>query len=412
MLGNSLGKLMARLTKAKAMALRKPGLYSDGDTLYLRVAPPGKTKSVGSKQWIQRVTINGKRRDIGIGPFPLVSPLLARRKAFENRLAIFEGRDPLAEKRKAAMPRFRSAARSTHKGLCKQWRSKKVAALWMQRMERYAFPRLGDIRVDRIERADVLSVLLPIWSEKPATAKKVRQYIGATLKWCMANGFIDHNAAGEVIDGALPRISSVKGHFRALPYNEVAAALDTVEASKASQAAKLALRLLVLTATRTGEILGARWKELDPTRRMWTIPQDRTKTNKQYRVPLSDAALEVIERARALDDGSGLIFPSPAKPGSTMSNMTLTKVLRSTGLADRATVHGFRTSFRTWASERTDAEYAVMELSLGHAVGSAVEQAYARSDLLEKRRRLMDRWAAYLTGTEGKVVELHPGAAV
>ena len=200
---------------------------------------------------------------------------------------------------------------------------------------------------------------------------------------------------------------AVKRHYRALPYGDVAAALEIVDAGRASDAAKLCLRFAVLTAARSGEARGAAWGEIDLDAREWRIPPEWMKAGSEHRVPLSDAAVAVLEKARALDDGCGLAFPSASRPGKPMSDMTLTKVLRDVGLADRATVHGFRTSFRTWAAERTNAEHAVMELSLAHAVGSAVEQAYARSDLLAKRRRLMDQWGGYITGTGAEVVKLH-----
>ena len=172
-------------------------------------------------------------------------------------------------------------------------------------------------------------------------------------------------------------------------------------------AAKLCLRFLILTAARSGEARGATWSETDLGNRLWTIPAERMKGGAEHRVPLSDAALAVLEQARPLGGSEGLIFPSPMKPGQPMSDMTLTKVLRSTGLAQYATVHGFRTCFRTWASECTRAPHAVMELSLAHAVGSSVERAYARSDLIEKRRVLMQAWADFVAGGGADVVSLH-----
>ena len=234
----------------------------------------------------------------------------------------------------------------------------------------------------------------------------MRQRIRTVFGWALAHGYVASNAAGDGIDGALPTISTGGQHFRALPYQEVADSLATVETSRSSLAAKYCFRFLVLTACRSGEARGARWTEIDLEAREWRIPADRMKGGAEHRVPLSNASVEVLEQARALDDGSGLVFPSPTGKGE-LSTMTLTKMLRSTGLAERTTVHGFRTAFRTWASEKTDADHAVMELSLAHRVGSAVEQAYSRSDLLAKRRTLMARWVAYLTGKRGKVVKIH-----
>ncbi len=234
------------------------------------------------------------------------------------------------------------------------------------------------------------------------------QRIRAVLGWCQAHGHVEHNAAGEGINGALPIMPKQKRHYRALPYADVARALDAVDSGRASLAAKARLRFVMLTACRSGEAREATWDEIDVDAATWTIPAERTKGAKEHRIPLSRAALAVLRDVRPLEDGSGLMFPSPQRSGKAMSDSTLTQVLRDCGLADRATVHGFRTSFRMWASERTNAEHAVMELSLSHTVGSAVEQAYARSDLFDKRRRLMDRWAAYLGGgCNAKVVRLH-----
>ena len=325
----------------------------------------------------------------------------ARDKAFENRRLARSGGDPLAAKRKAKLPTFRQAAERTYEANRPRWRNPKVATNWIQQLELHAFPILGDLPVNQIGREEVLAVLKPIWTSKPETGRRVRRTIRATLRWCQAHGLVEQNVAGEAIDGALPTMAAVKKHFRALPYQEVAGALQAVEASRASQSAKLCLRFLVLTAARSGEARGASWTEIDTEAREWRMPADRMKGGVEHRQPLSDAAMAVLERARDLDDGSGLVFPSPRQRGKPLSDMSLTKVLRDNGLAERATVHGFRSAFRDWAAERTDAEHAVMELALAHQVGSAVERAYARSDLRERRRELMARWAAFLEPGDG-----------
>ena len=196
----------------------------------------------------------------------------------------------------------------------------------------------------------------------------------------------------------------LKAHFRALPYREVAGALDTVEASGASMAAKLCLRFVVLTASRSGEARAATWAEIDMDAREWRIPAERMKGGVEHRVPLSDAAVAVLEQARMLDDESGVVFPSPMKLGRPLSDMTLTKVLRDTGLAERCTVHGFRSSFRDWCAE-TGKPREIAEAALAHTVGG-VEGAYFRSDLYQRRRRLMDSWAGYLAAIPGKVVHI------
>ena len=213
----------------------------------------------------------------------------------------------------------------------------------------------------------------------------------------MANELIETNPAGEAIDGALPSMPKVKAHLRALPYQDVGSALRTVDASQTSPASKHCLRFLVFTAARSGEARGATWDEIDIQGATWTIPGSRMKTGTEHRVPLSDQAIEVLTLARQLEDGSGLCFPSPLRPGRMLSDMTITNILRKTGLADRATVHGFRTSFKTWTMEQTDTPWAVGEAALAHQLGGSVEQAYARSDLFDRRRTLMQQWADYLT---------------
>ena len=393
---------MGKLTAAAVKAASKPGRLGDGGTLYLNIARGG------TKSWVQRITIDGRRHDIGLGGWPVVSLASARRRAAKNRTAVADGRNPLTEKRRSAVPTFRQAATQTLEALKPRWRNRKHSVSWMQTLERHAMLRLGHMPVDRIGREDVLAVLTPIWGTVPETARRVRQRIRATLRWCWAHGYVEQNVAGEAIDGALPKMPAIKSHFRALPYRDVSSALTTVEVSKASWAAKLCLRFLILTAARSGEARGAKWDEIDFEAKEWRIVGERMKAGTAHRVPLSGPAMAVLKRAREIDDGSGVIFPSSLRKGKAMSDMTLTKVLRSTGLADKATVHGFRSSFRDWAAECTNAPHAVMELALAHAVGDSVEQAYARSELLEKRRQLMDRWAAFITGNRArKVVQFH-----
>ena len=391
---------MARLNAATIRALTRPGRYGDGGTLFLNVA------AGGSKSWIQRIAIGGRRRDIGLGPWPVVSLAKARARAFENRVAVADGRDPLAEKRRASMPTFREAAALTFEANRPRWRSRKTAENWIAQMERHAYPVLAQLPVDQIGREAVLRVLTPLWTAHPDIARKLRGRIRTVLAWAQAHGYIEHNVAGDAIDGALAPMPAVKAHFRALPYREVAGALATVEASQASIAARAFFRFLVLTAARSGEARLAEWGEIDTTAREWRIPAGRTKTGVEHRVPLSDAALAALDSVRPLRDASGLLFPSPMRPGRPLSDVTLIKLLREQNVA--AVPHGFRSSFRDWAAERTSVPHAVCEMALAHRVGSAVERSYARSDLFDQRRGLMDRWAAYVTEADaGKVVRIH-----
>ena len=390
------------LTAATAKSLSKPGMHSDGRGLYLRIAKGG------SKGWILRISIDGRRRDIGLGGYPAVPLAKARQLAEAHRLAVAEGRDPLAERRRSKMPTFAEAAAKVHEANLPRWRNATHRQQWLATMETYAFPKIGEKRLDRIERRDVLSILTPIWTTKPETARRVRQRIRTVLKWAMAHDFVLFNAAGEAIDGALPPMPRIKAHFRALPYADLPAAVAMIEESAASMTATLCLRFLILTVARSGEARGATWGEIDMDAATWTIPATRMKGGQNHRVPLSGAAMDVLREAARFRDDTGLVFPSVSRAGCKMSDMSLTRVLAKIGAADRASVHGLRSTFRDWAAETTNAPHAVMELSLAHAVGGAVEQAYFRSDMMARRRALMAEWGRFVTGAAGaKVVALH-----
>ena len=380
------------LSATRVKALKEPGRYSDGGGLHLYIGKAGR------KSWVLRITIDGRRRDIGLGGVPSVSLARAREEAADNRAAVAEGRDPLADKHAPAIPTFKEAACAVHEANKPRWRNARHIASWMQTLERHAMPTLSNTPLDRIDRGDVLRVLTPIWTTRPETARRVRQRMRTVFRWGMAHGFMETNPAGEAIDGALPPMPKVKAHLRALPYQEVGSALETVDATQASIPAKLCFRFLVLTAARSGEARGATWEEIDLQDQVWRIPSERMKAGMEHRVPLSVQALDLLGEASALRDESELVFPSPLRPGSSMSGITLTKVLRSTGLAERATVHGFRSSFKNWTLEQTDTPWAVSESALAHILGNSTEQAYARSDLFERRRALMQLWADYLTG--------------
>ena len=390
---------MGKLNAAMVRGLTKPGRHGDGGTLFLNIAPGG------SKSWIQRLAIDGKRHDIGLGGFPLVTLREAREAAFENRRLARRGGDPLAAKRRTRAPTFREAAERTFEANRARWRNNKTTSNWLRGMAKRVLPVLGEMRVDAIGREDVLRILTPIWTDKPEIARKLRGRIRAVLAWAQAHGHVEHNVAGEAIDGALPAMPAVKTHFRALPHPEVAAALDVIATSRASVSARACLRFVVLTACRSGEARLATWAKVDLEAREWRVPAARMKAAAEHRVPLSDAALGILETVQPLRDRSELVFPSPSRPGKALSDMTLTKVLRDTGLANRTVVHGFRSSFRDWCAD-TGKPREIAEAALAHTVGG-VEGAYFRSDLFERRRRLMEQWTAYLTGGRAKVVRLH-----
>ena len=394
---------MGRLTEAKIKSLQKAGRYRDGDCLFLNV-----TES-GTRSWVVRVKVrHGPRRDLGIGPYPLLGLKEARLRAWEYRKQVFNGIDPLGERKKATMPTFQQVARRYYEENNPRWKPGRHADRWLQVVERYAVPVFGNKPVDRLDQDDMLDVLRPIWTEIPETARKLRQRLRLILKWCQAHRYVKENVAGEVIEGALAPMPSIKAHHRSLPYEAVGAALATIEASTSCWSAKLCLRFLILTATRSSEARQGTWSEIDVEKALWVIPASRMKTNHEHHVPLSDEAVRVLERARGLEDGSGFIFPSPRKQGEALSVMTLTRLLDTTGLLEKTVVHGFRSSFRTWSEEQTNADFAVKEQALAHQVGSSLERAYTRTDLLAKRRVLMERWGEYVTQEPpSKVVSLH-----
>jgi len=366
----------------------KPGRYYDEHGLMLRVLP------TGTKQWIWRGTVGGRRVDMGLGGYPYTSLAEAREKAFENRKLARAGGDPRASK--SAAPTFEDALEEVLAIQRPSWRpGSKSEAQWRASLRTYAFPRLGRMRVDEVTTADVLAVLAPIWSTKRETARRVRQRIGAVMKWAVANGFRETNPAGDAIAAALPQGGAPRKHFRALPHAEVAAALEKVRESSAGVAVKLAIEFLVLTAARSGEVRGARWDEIDDEAATWTIPAERTKSGRKHRVPLSGRALAVARAADGVGDGSGLVFPSPA--GGVMSSSTLAKVVRDVGLD--CVPHGFRTSFRMWCGD-AGVDREVAEAALAHVVRNKVEAAYARGTLFERRREVMKAWSQYLTGDE------------
>jgi len=385
------------LSAAFIRTVKKPGKYFDGQGLFLRVEPSG------SRRWVQRTTIRGKRTEIGLGSASLVSLAEARAIALRNRKLAREGGDPLRAKREAAaVLTFEEAARKVHELHRPSWRNPKHAAQFLSTLETYAFPRMGKLSVSDVNSADVLAVLTPIWLTKGETARRVRQRIGVVMKWAVAQGWRQDNPA-DAISQALPKQNLTQKHRKSLPYNEVSACIDAVKGSRAETSTKLCFELLVLCAGRSGEARLARWSEFDLDAGEWVIPAERMKAKREHRVPLSPRAVEVLREAKAFDDSSGLVFPG-TKSGKPLSDATLLKLVRELGFDVDA--HGFRTSFKTWCQERTNAPREVSEAALAHTIRNKAEAAYARSDLFEKRRKLMEKWAEYLSQSEGKVVRI------
>jgi integrase len=378
-----------RLSAATVRTSKEPGLHGDGNGLYLKVDPSG------AKRWIQRLMIEGKRRDIGLGSASLISLADAREKALENRKLARAGGDPLAaKKRSKEVLTFKAAAEKVHELSKPTWRNDKHGDQWINTLTTYAFPSFGSKRIDTVTGADVHGALSAIWSTHPETARRVKQRIGTVFKWAMAQGWRTDNPA-EVIGIALPKHdrSKVK-HHAAVHYDQVAKAIATIKASGAGTVTKLVFEFLILTNTRSVESRGAKWSEIDLGKATWTIPGARMKGKKLHRVPLSARAIAILEEARPLRRDDDLVFPG-TKDGKPLSDMTLSKLMKE--LSIRAVPHGFRSSFRDWAGEATHHAHEVIEFAMAHIINNKAEAAYARSDLFEKRRTLMNDWAAYLT---------------
>ena len=371
-----------------------PGRHADGNGLYLFVQP------TGTRSWVQRLVIRGRRREMGLGAATLVPLAKARELALANRMLARSGGDPLSEKRRVqGVPTFAEAAQRVLEQKQGGWRGRWHAQNWWRSMERYAFPRIGSRPVSQVNTADVLEILTPIWHVKAETARAVRQRIRSVLEWAIALDMRSDNPCDRVLPVLGPQ-NDIVTHRQALYHRDVAAAIETVRAGSAQPAVKLAFEFLVLTATRSGEVRGAQWAEIDTTDHVWTLSAQRMKAKREHRVPLCRRAVEILDAARALGDGNPLVFPM--RSGRPISASTLLKVLNDLRIA--AVPHGFRSSFRDWAAEKTDHPREVIEAALAHVVQNKVEAAYARSDLFDRRRLLMDDWSEYLSEESGQMV--------
>ncbi len=372
-----------------------PGRHCDGNGLYLYVQPSG------ARSWVQRLVIRGRRRDFGLGSVALVSLAEAREKARANRKLAREGGDPLAERRRArGVPSFAEATRIVLKQKQPGWRSKAHGKYWLSTLERYAFPRIGKIAVSEVATADVLEILTPIWHTKKSTAQSVHQRMGSVLEWAVAMEYRTDNPCDRVRPVLGPQNRVVK-HMKALPHREVGAAIRKARRTDQMPVARLAFEFLVLTAARWGEVRWAEWSEIDLGEAVWTVPATRMKAKREHRVPLCGRAREILDEARRLGgEDCRLVFTR--LNGRPLFEKRLRQLLQKHRIA--AVPHGFRSSFRDWAAEETDHPREVVEAALAHVVQNKVEAAYRRTDLFERRRRLMDDWAAYLAagsaGTE------------
>jgi integrase len=419
------GSAMTHIGKLSAVAITKakgPAVLHDGGGLYLRVSP------TGSKAWVFRFQLDGKRRDMGLGPYPDISLAEARRRATERRNQRRDGIDPLdakaaqqqAQRLAAAKGRtFRECAAEFIDKNRAGWSNAKHRQQWENTLATYVYPLLGELLVTAIDTGLVVQVLDPIWTEKPETASRVRGRIEAVLDAATVRGFRQGPNPAQWkgnLAHILPARARVRkvAHHAALPFDQMPAFLAALR-QRPGMAAR-ALEFAALTAARTGEVLGACWGEIDMTAKVWTVPAERMKASREHRVSLSDAALAVLEKIKPLalmadgnPDPGAPVFPGPRR-ALPMSNMVLLMLLRRMGRHD-LTAHGFRSTFSDWTAERTAYPREVVEMALAHTVANKVEAAYRRGDLFEKRRRLMADWARFCEAQPaGEVVSLRPSA--
>lgn len=405
--------------------IRMPGLHFVGEVtgLALQVLP------TGGRSWILRTVIGGRRRDMGLGGYPDVTLADARAAARIARDKIRNGIDPIAEAAAAKRALYQAEARqralsdTTFEKVAvayiadrrSGWKNSKHAAQWQSTLESYAFPIIGGMQPSRISASDVKAVLDPIWRTRSETASRVRGRIEKVLAWAYASDALKDEAVRVFpqgwlnparwkgnLDAVLSRPAKLtKGHHAAVPYREIAAFMADLRAAGGLGAR--ALEFAILTAARSGEVRGAQWSEIDLNERDWRIPADRMKMKEEHRVPLSPAAVALLVGLPRMGD-SPFVFPAPR--GGPLSDMTLSAVLKRLDRAE--TVHGFRSSFRTWASEQTAFPFDVAERALAHQVGNKTSRSYERTDQFEKRRRLMDDWARYCAAGAGARREVTP----
>ena len=384
-------------TDAALRGKKDPGRYRVDKALYLNVTP------LGSKSWVLRVVANGKRRELGLGSYPDLSLADAREESARYRKAARRGGNPAAERDKDRINplTFEQAARATYEAHNGAWRNPKHRAQWITTLETYAFPLVGSNPVSTATSADVLKVLTPIWLAKPETARRVRQRMAAVFDWAHAHGHrIGENPCHAARSGAAlpkqPQKADDERHFAAMPYPDVPDFMAELRKGGASASVLLALEFLILTAARTGEVIGATWSEIDLKKALWTIPGDRMKAKRRHRVPLSPRALEVVKVAAELPKRPDNDAVFPGVESARLSNMAFLMLLRR--MKRSYTAHGFRSAFRDWASERTNYPGQVCEWALAHGINDKTEAAYNRTDQIEKRRKLMTAWDTFICG--------------
>jgi integrase len=385
----------------------KPGKFvnrlADGGGLYLQVT---RSKEGYNKNWIFRFERNDERHDLGLGPLHTISLAEAREKARHLRQQLLDNINPLEAKREKELNRqrerdakkaeetkritFRKCAEMYIEQHGDTWKNVKHAAQWPSSLETYAYPVIGDLAVGDVDESHLIKILQPIWRAKNETAKRVRSRIELVLGYATARKFRSGDNPARWrghLKTLLGALRNGNEHHAALPFDEAPALMQELR-SRQSTSARM-LEFLILSATRTNEVINAEWSEINLKEKTWTIPAKRMKTGREHRVPLSDRAVGILS---TLDHRTRLVFAG--NQGKPLSNMAMLELLR--GMRPGLTVHGFRSTFRDWAAERTSVANHIVEMALAHAIGDKTEKAYRRGDLFEKRRQLMKQWAVYL----------------
>ncbi|WP_343618685.1 integrase arm-type DNA-binding domain-containing protein [Ralstonia sp.] len=394
------GRIIHRLAAPRVAKVTTPGYHADGAGLYLQVS------RTGTKSWIFRYKLSGRTREMGLGPLHSIGLADARESAANCRKQLLEGIDPIEARNAKKIARRLEAARSMTFAACASsyiethragWKNAKHVAQWQSTLKTYADPVVGSLPVQDVDTNHVMRVLEPIWHAKPETATRLRGRIAAILDWATVRGLrqgLNPARWQGHLESLLPSRAKIRAveHHAALPFDELGAFLE--ELREQSGSAARALEFLILTAARTNEVIGAQWDEFDLEQEVWVCPATRMKGQREHRVPLSAQAMTVLKQM-GQDRTSIYVFPG-AKDGKPLSNMAMLALLKRMGRAD-LTCHGFRSTFRDWAAERTNFAREVAEAALAHIVGDKVEAAYRRGDLFEKRRQLMAHWGKFGT---------------
>ena len=374
------------LTATFVKTVNAPGRYGDGRgshglSLLIKKMSNGRV----SKSWSQRLILNGKPVMFGLGSFPVIGLAQAREICLRNKQAVIAGHDP-----RIKIPTFREAAQAVIKVQAESWTDQNSEMQWRQSLQDYVYPAIGTLPVDRVQANHVLQILLPHWAERNTTMARVKSRISTILQWSIANGYRNDDPVS-ALSAVLPKIKKQVEHFQSLHHAELGRALNAINENGEHWAIPACIRFIALTASRSGEARGMQWSEINFKAKTWAVPAERMKSRKPFTVPLSSAALDVLQAARGVSNANGLVFPT-VRGGKQLEANRLSRVVRPSGF----TVHGMRSSFRDWCGE-TGVSRELAELSLAHAIGNETERAYFRSSLLEQRREVMEQWGQYLS---------------